>query len=150
MPGRLRALATLAGAAVSFAMETLQSYLPVRIPSNVDLALNAAGTFAGAALAAGLERAAETVSRERLRDAERRPLVILLTDGRSTSGPAPAESANRLRAAGVASVVVDTEEGNIRLGLAREVANALGARCMRLDELRSESLVEVVERRRAA
>jgi VanZ family protein len=48
--------AALAGAAISFAMETLQSYLPVRIPSNVDLGLNAAGALAGAVLAAGLER----------------------------------------------------------------------------------------------
>ncbi|RYF64333.1 MAG: VanZ family protein, partial [Comamonadaceae bacterium] len=48
--------ATLAGAAISFAMETLQSYLPARIPSNVDLALNALGTLAGAVLAVGLER----------------------------------------------------------------------------------------------
>ncbi|KAI1692203.1 hypothetical protein DdX_21400 [Ditylenchus destructor] len=35
--------ATVAGAAVSFAMETLQSYLPARIPSNVDLGLNRTG-----------------------------------------------------------------------------------------------------------
>lgn len=48
--------AGLAGSAVSFAMETLQSYLPARIPSNVDLGLNALGAFAGAVVAAGLER----------------------------------------------------------------------------------------------
>ena len=44
--------ATAAGAAIAFSMETLQSYLPVRIPSNVDLALNTAGTVIGAVLAA--------------------------------------------------------------------------------------------------
>ena len=48
--------ATAAGAAISFAMETLQSYLPVRVPSNVDLALNTVGAFVGAVLAAALER----------------------------------------------------------------------------------------------
>ena len=48
--------ATLIGCAISFAMETLQSYLPVRIPSNVDLALNATGAFVGAVAAAALER----------------------------------------------------------------------------------------------
>jgi len=48
--------ATLAGAATAFAMETLQSYLPARIPSNVDLGLNIAGTLLGAILAVGLER----------------------------------------------------------------------------------------------
>jgi VanZ family protein len=48
--------ATAVGAVASFAMETLQSYLPSRIPSNVDLGLNTLGTLAGAALAAALER----------------------------------------------------------------------------------------------
>lgn len=48
--------AGLAGAAIAFAMETLQSYLPARIPSNVDLGLNTLGAVAGAVLAAALER----------------------------------------------------------------------------------------------
>ena len=48
--------ATAAGAALAFAMETLQSYLPARIPSNVDLGLNTSGALLGAMLAAGLER----------------------------------------------------------------------------------------------
>ncbi len=48
--------ATLVGGLIAFAMETLQSYLPMRIPSNVDLGLNAAGTLVGAVLAAALER----------------------------------------------------------------------------------------------
>jgi len=48
--------ATLAGAAIAFAMETLQGYLPMRIPSNVDLGLNALGALIGSMLAAGLER----------------------------------------------------------------------------------------------
>ncbi|KQP12814.1 VanZ family protein [Pseudorhodoferax sp. Leaf267] len=49
-------LATLAGASVSFLMETLQAYLPRRVPSNVDFALNVAGTFLGAVLAGLLQR----------------------------------------------------------------------------------------------
>lgn len=49
-------LGTLAGAALAFVMESLQSYLPIRIASNLDLGLNAAGTLIGAALAAGLVR----------------------------------------------------------------------------------------------
>lgn len=48
--------ATLAGGAIAFAMETLQSYLPMRIPSNVDLGLNTLGALSGAMLAAALER----------------------------------------------------------------------------------------------
>ena len=46
----------LVGAALSFFMETAQSYLPQRVPSNVDWALNSAGTVFGAVFAALLER----------------------------------------------------------------------------------------------
>jgi VanZ family protein/alpha/beta superfamily hydrolase len=42
--------AVTAGAALSFAMELLQNYLPDRVASNLDLALNVAGAACGAAL----------------------------------------------------------------------------------------------------
>lgn len=48
--------AALAGALLSLAMEYLQIYLPRRVPSNMDLALNAAGALLGALAAALLER----------------------------------------------------------------------------------------------
>ena len=101
-------------------------------------------------LAAGLEKAAEVLKREKLRDGERRPLLVLLTDGRATAGPDPYEAASGLRELEVASVVVDTEEGYVRLGMAGEVADALRARYLRLEELRADSLVQLVERRRVA
>jgi VanZ family protein len=46
------ALAALLGAAISLAFEWMQMYLPARIPSNVDLLCNAAGSLVGAALSA--------------------------------------------------------------------------------------------------
>jgi magnesium chelatase subunit D len=101
-------------------------------------------------LAAGLEKAAEVLERERLREKERRPLLVLLTDGRATAGPDPRGAASRLRRLGVASVVVDTEEGYVRLGMASGLAEAMGARCLRLEELRADPLGELVERRRVA
>ncbi|MGJ7582134.1 VanZ family protein [Variovorax sp. RHLX14] len=60
--------ATLIGGAISFAMETLQSYLPVRIPSNVDLGLNASGALLGAVLAAALERLGAVARWTRVRE----------------------------------------------------------------------------------
>jgi magnesium chelatase subunit D len=101
-------------------------------------------------LAAGIEKAAEVLEREKLRDRERRPLLVLLTDGRATAGSDPQVSAARLRSLGATSLVVDTEEGYVRLGMAGELAGAIGARCLRLEELRADSLVELVERRRVA
>ncbi len=49
-------LATLAAAALSLCLEALQTYLPLRVASNVDFGLNAAGGLAGALAAWVLER----------------------------------------------------------------------------------------------
>jgi VanZ family protein len=67
--GRMRFLpallfATLAGSGLSFMMESIQQFLPSRVASMADLAMNAAGTFMGGLLAALLTR--ETLSGTRL------------------------------------------------------------------------------------
>lgn len=49
-------LALVAGALLSLLLEFLQIYLPQRVPSNLDLVLNAGGALAGALSAALLER----------------------------------------------------------------------------------------------
>jgi magnesium chelatase subunit D len=138
-------------ALISFRKEEARILLPPT--SSVELAgpgLEELPTGGRTPLAAGLEKAAEVLKRERLRDSERRALLVLLTDGRATAGPDPLVAAARLGSLGVTSFVVDTEEGYVRLGMAQELAVALGARCLRLEELRTESLVELVERRRVA
>jgi VanZ family protein len=76
------AIATLSSALLSFGMESLQSFLPSRVASNVDFALNALGALGGALAAAGLERAGviDHWSRLRLRwfvDEARGALVLL-------------------------------------------------------------------------
>jgi magnesium chelatase subunit D len=96
-------------------------------------------------LAAGLARAARVLAAERLRDPRRRALLVVVTDGRATSG----SDADLARAAamltgtgltgtglaGTASVVVDCETSVLRLGLADRLAARLGATVFRLDEL---------------
>ena len=49
-------IAALSAGLLSLGMETLQSYLPSRTPSNVDLALNVAGAWLGALSASVLEK----------------------------------------------------------------------------------------------
>ena len=90
-------------------------------------------------LAAGLRAAAATIAIERRRDPRRRPLLIVVTDGRATSGPDPVLVAPAL--AGVAAVVVDCESGPVRLGLARRLAAALDADLMPLDALGADPAV---------
>ncbi len=101
-------------------------------------------------LADGLLLAHDTVRRERLRDPQRRPLLIVVTDGRHTAGTDPAPAAGLLASTGVASVVVDCESGPVRLGLAAELAEKLGGQTMRLDELASGALTESVRALRDA
>ncbi|MFJ4280066.1 putative cobaltochelatase [Streptomyces massasporeus] len=107
-------------------------------------------------LAAGLLRAHDVLRVERLRDPARRPLVVLVTDGRATGGPEPVALAGRaarlFAADSVASVVVDCESGPVRLGLAGQLAGELGGTAVTLDELRADSIAGLVKdvQRRAA
>ena len=101
-------------------------------------------------LAEGLLAARDVVMRERARDRTRRPLVVVLTDGRATGGPNPLGrsriAAAQLVAEGAAAVVVDCEASCIRLGLAAELANQLGAPVLRLEQLRADHLAQAVRR----
>ncbi|MDP9432775.1 MAG: putative cobaltochelatase [Actinomycetota bacterium] len=102
-------------------------------------------------LAAGLQTAADVLRRERLRDARRRALLVVVTDGRWTAGPDPRPVAGLLAGHGVASVVIDCESGPVRLGLAGALATALGGPALRLEELGADALASVVrDVRRAA
>ncbi|MFF8659612.1 putative cobaltochelatase [Streptomyces huasconensis] len=100
-------------------------------------------------LAAGLLKAHDVLRVERLRDAARRPLVVVVTDGRATGGVEPVARAGRaarlFAAEGVASVVVDCESGYVRLGLAAQLAGELGGTAVTLDELRADSIAGLVK-----
>ncbi|MCX5210224.1 putative cobaltochelatase [Kitasatospora sp. NBC_00240] len=105
-------------------------------------------------LAAGLLRAHETLRVERMRDPHRRPLLVVVTDGRATGGRDALTDAGRaaglLAAQGLASVVLDCESGPVRLGLARKLAGQLGASAVTLDELRAEGVTALVHAHRPA
>ncbi|MET9552841.1 putative cobaltochelatase [Streptomyces sp. NPDC006645] len=99
-------------------------------------------------LSAGLLKAHDVLRVERMRDPARRPLLVVVTDGRATGGPDPVAlgtRAARLHAAeGIASVVVDCESGPVRLGLAGALAGELGGTAVTLDELRADSIAGLV------
>jgi magnesium chelatase subunit D len=81
-----------------------------------------------------------------------RPLVVLVSDGRATSAPdgadpvqAAQEAAAAVRRRGVPAVVVDAEGGDgPRLGLAADLAAAMGARYLTLADLSAGALTDVV------
>jgi len=78
---------------------------------------------------------------------EDRPLLVLVSDGRATAGPegtdplvAAKEAAAEVRRRGVPAVVVDAEDGHTRLGLAAELAEAMGAPCLTLSQLNATTV----------
>lgn len=90
-------------------------------------------------LAEGLIAATELIERARRADPHRRPLLVVLTDGRATSGPDAAAradaAASAVRERGIDAVVVDCEQGMIRLGLAARLAARLGASYLPMSQL---------------
>lgn len=135
---------------VTFRGEGAQLLLPPT--SSVEIAatrLAALPTGGRTPLAAGLVRAAEVLTAEAIRDPKRRPLLVLMSDARANTG-APDPVAAALRAAtgiaarGVPAVVIDTEDGPVRLGIARDIAAALRAPCLRIEELAAAPLAGIV------
>lgn len=119
--------------------------------SSVDIAvrrLQSMRTGGKSPLAEGFLRAREVVLRERLRDPQRRALVVTLTDGRATGGKDALHrarvAAHLLADASVASIVVDCETGLVRLGLAAELARELRGGYVRLAELSAQQVAGVV------
>ncbi len=119
--------------------------------SSVDVAvrrLKSLRTGGKSPLAQGFLKAREVVLRERVRDPQRRAMVVALTDGRATGGTDPVHrakvAAGLLADTAVAGVVVDCESGMVRLGLAPELAIAMRGACVRLTELSAEQVAGVV------
>ena len=104
-------------------------------------------------LAEGLLRAAETLRVERVKDPRRRPLLVVVTDGRATSGPdaiaRSLQAADHLAAQGVSSLVIDCETGRFRMGLAAALADRLRADHVPVGEVSAESITTTVRRRAA-
>jgi magnesium chelatase subunit D len=110
-------------------------------------------------LAHGLVTAVTMVRHHLASDPAAIPLLVILSDGRanvalrrdspeaSGSGEALSDAraaASEIARLGWASIVVDTEAGRTRLGLAGDLSAALGACYMRLDEMKAGGLVAAV------
>ncbi|WP_211270101.1 magnesium chelatase subunit D family protein [Rhodococcus phenolicus] len=104
-------------------------------------------------LAEGLAEAAETIRRHRLRDPDRRALLVVVTDGRATSGSDAVnrslDAADRVAAQDIPSVVLDSETGRFRMGLAQRLADRLGAEYIRVGDVRADAITTAVRGRAA-
>jgi len=102
-------------------------------------------------LSAGLQAAYEVISREILQHPDLMPLMVLLTDGAgnvSVTNLPPQQEAYRLAEmfpkAHIRSVVINMEHAAFDQGLAKGLADHLGAPCYTLAELKAEALLQTV------
>jgi Mg-chelatase subunit ChlD len=102
-------------------------------------------------LSAGLLLAHQVLVRERVRDREVMPLMIIVTDGAgnvSMTDIPPQEEANRvaglIKKSDLRTVVINTEHEAFDRGLAQELSDNLGGACYTLKQLRAEELYQRV------
>ncbi|MET9311393.1 putative cobaltochelatase [Kribbella sp. NPDC003505] len=139
-------LVTFAGAAATVALP------PTGSVETAVRRLESLPTGGRTPLAEGLVQAAEVLRIAAIRDPRRRPLLVLITDGRATHGDnafaRARQSAGWLADRGVATVVVDCEpHRGVRLGLAAELASDLRAEYLDLGDVAAGNLVRAVAER---
>lgn len=104
-------------------------------------------------LAEGLMEAAATIARHDVRNPDRRALLVVVTDGRATAGKDAVsrslDAADIIAAQGISSVVVDSETGRFRMGLAARLAERLGAEYVPVGEVDADALTGIVRERAA-
>lgn len=120
---------------VAFRKDCAEELLP--ITRSIDLAqkkLEKLTTGGKTPLAAGIERAYNIIKKELKKDEKVVPLILFLSDGKanySISGKDPIkeslELAQKIKKENIRTIVIDTEEGFIKLEMAKTLSEALGA-----------------------
>lgn len=138
---------------LAFRRQKAEVLLP--ITRSVDLAqkcLAEMPTGGKTPLADGLATALLTLARLNKKDSELEPILVLVTDGRANAveedGGDPVTAAikmaEKIRKAKITSVVIDTENDFIKLGVAKKVAQAMGASYYSLSQLSKEQILRIV------
>jgi len=104
-------------------------------------------------LAAGLVKAQEVIRQQLKRSPHMRPIVVILSDGKANVAMAedkPMAEAHRVadnlrEEFDIKYIVVDTEQkGLLSFGKAEELAVRLGGECYTIEQLKVDSLVDLV------
>ncbi|MHC1758115.1 MAG: VWA domain-containing protein [Negativicutes bacterium] len=137
---------------IAFRRKTAEVLLPVT--RSVDLAQKCLATLPTGGktpLAEGLDSALLQLQILKKKDKNSRPILVLITDGRTNSSDggdpiaAALSAAGKIGRTGIPSVVIDTENDFISLAVARQVARSMGAAYYRLQELSEAAVVHIVQ-----
>ena len=145
-------------AMIMFRKETAELILP---PTNsVELAkdmLNTLPTGGRTPLSKGLLKTMEIIEREKTKDVNSLPLVVLLSDGKSNVGLDGTKTMHEselqniceeFRFRGVRTIVIDTETGYVKLGKAKDLATHIGGTYITLEEFATQNLVNAINQNR--
>jgi len=102
-------------------------------------------------LAKGLSKAEDVLDMLYRQDPLQDPVLILITDGHATlpldNGTNPVEDAmmeaGRIAKRKIPIAVIDTENGFIKLGLAKKLARKMEASYFKIDKLSEDSLLHI-------
>lgn len=138
---------------VAFRKDCAEELLP--ITRSIDLAqkkLEKLTTGGKTPLAAGIEKAYNIIKKELKKDEKVVPLILFLSDGKanySISGKDPIkeslELAQKIKKENIRTIVIDTEEGFIKLEMVKTLSEALGAEYYKLENLKSEDMLKLIK-----
>lgn len=122
--------------------------------SSVELAKKQLGllpTGGKTPLASGLAKGLELIEKERRTNRSVLARLVVISDGKANAGSGNGRpfdealaAAGRIRDAGVPSLVIDPEQGFIRLGLAETLSEEMGAGYLRISDLRAETITGAI------
>ncbi|WP_291579992.1 magnesium chelatase subunit D family protein [Clostridium sp. UBA6640] len=102
-------------------------------------------------LSAGLSKGYEILKAAKKKDPEMVPVLVLVSDGRTNSSvnngdpyEEAIEIANKIASENIQSIVIDTEQDFIKLGLANNIAEAMNAQYYKLEELGDREIASTV------
>ena len=128
--------------------------LVLGVTRSVDLAakkLETISTGGRTPLYAGIEQAHTLIKAAMQKEKDLLPVVVLVTDGRATSGkstkpfPDAVEAGRALTADHIKTLVIDAEQDFIRLKLAEKLAKEIGAEYFRISDLHAGAILTALQ-----
>jgi len=102
-------------------------------------------------LSAGLSKGYEILKTAKKKDPEMVPVLVLVSDGRTNSSvnngdpyEEAIEIANKIASENIQSIVIDTEQDFIKLGLANNIAEAMNAQYYKLEDLGATEIASTI------
>lgn len=137
---------------IAFRRDKAEVLLPVT--RSVDLAqkcLQKLPTGGKTPLADGLAKAFLTLTMQNKKEHDMEPVLVVVTDGRANAVEGESDPvgsalkiAKKIKKEKITSVVIDTENDFIKLGIARDLAGAMGAAYYTLNRLSKENIIKII------